>query len=176
MKLAKERFAKEIARLNSLHEREVQQREQMSKTIDERYKYKMKYLEQSQAELKREKQRIEDQEQEENKRANKLEMEVREWRSKYNQAVALHEAVAKRETSKGGTSPAKAQYSAPTLSKSYESPSATIEAKSPTVLASPTTAAPATPIAATPVAATPVAATPVAAAAPQAEAEVSSEF
>jgi len=52
LKMHKDRFAKELARLNGMHERDIQQREQQAKIQDEAYKYKVQYLELSQQELR----------------------------------------------------------------------------------------------------------------------------
>jgi chromosome segregation ATPase len=52
LKMHKDRFAKELARLNGMHERDIQQREQQAKIQDEAYKYKVQYLELTQQELR----------------------------------------------------------------------------------------------------------------------------
>jgi len=92
LKLHKDRFGKEISRLTSVHDRDIQQREQHAKTQDEAYKYKLQYLELSQSELRAEKQRFQEKEREERKNLVALQAQVRELKSKYKQSVDLHEA------------------------------------------------------------------------------------
>jgi len=92
LKMHKDRFAKELARLSNLHERDIQQREQQAKTQDEAYKYKLQYLELSQQELKAEKSRFQEKERDDRKKLTAVTAQLRELKSKYKQSVDLHEA------------------------------------------------------------------------------------
>jgi len=92
LKMHKDRFAKELARLNNLHERDSQQREQQAKTQEDAYKYKLQYLELSAQELKSEKGRAQDKERNDRKQLVQATAQLRELKSKYKQAVDLHEA------------------------------------------------------------------------------------
>jgi myosin heavy subunit len=57
LKMHQARFAREIARLNAIHEGEIHNREQLARSQEDAYKYKLQYLERLNAEHKRAKER-----------------------------------------------------------------------------------------------------------------------
>jgi len=103
LKMHKDRFTKELARLSNLHDRDIQQREQQAKTQDEAYKYKVQYLELSQQELRAEKTRFQDKERDDRKKLVTATAQLRELKSKHKQAVDLHEAFRQHVESRDAT-------------------------------------------------------------------------
>jgi len=91
-KLLKERYAKELSRINAQHDRDLKQREALGKNQEESFKYKLQYLELSQKDLKRERKVFQDKEAVAKKQISQLSAEVRELKAKNHQSHELHEA------------------------------------------------------------------------------------
>jgi myosin heavy subunit len=91
-RLHKERFAKELARVTSQHDRDLKQKDALQKNQEESFKYKLQYLELSQKDLKRERKTWQDKEQGTKRQLTQLSAEIRELKAKLHQANELHEA------------------------------------------------------------------------------------
>jgi hypothetical protein len=100
IKLHKEKFAKELARIQAQHDRDLKQRDVLQKNQEESFKYKLQYLELSQKDLKRERKLFQDKEGQYKRQLTQLGSENRELKAQLHQQVDLHEAYKQHVDSK----------------------------------------------------------------------------